>query len=76
MGNARWKPKGGETSRLVTAAKKDIAIMRIQEKELDKFNKNEAKSTERGPSKSVRDARDRREQIRITEEFVNILRDE
>ena len=76
MGNASWKPKGGETLRLVTAAKKDIAMMMMQEKELDKFNRNEGKSTGRGPSKGVRDARDRREQIRIAEEFVNILEDD
>ena len=50
MGNASWKPKGGGTLRLVTAAKKDIAMMMVQEKELDKFNRNEGKSTGRGPS--------------------------
>ena len=76
MGNARWKPKGGGTLRLVTAAKKDIATMMMHEKELHKFNRNEGKSTGRGPSKSVRDATDIREQIRIAEEFVNILEDD
>ena len=55
---------------------KDIATMMVQEKELDKFNRNEGKSTGRGPNKSVRNARDRREQIRIAEEFVNILEDD
>ena len=50
--------------------------MMLQEKELEKFNNQEGRSTGRGPTKAVRDARDRKQQIKMAEEFVNILHDE
>ena len=40
------------------------------------FNRNLVKSTGRGPSQAVRNSRDRQEQIRIAEDFTNILDDE
>ena len=50
--------------------------MMLQEKELEKFNNQEGRSTGRGPTKAVRDARDRKQQIKMADEFVNILNDE
>ena len=50
--------------------------MMLQEKELEKFNNQEGRSTDRGPTKAFRDARDRKQQINMAEEFVNILDDE
>ena len=53
--------------------KKDVSTMMLQEKELEKFNNQEGRSTGRGPTKAVRDARDRKQQIKMTEEFVKIF---
>ena len=75
-GNAGWKPKGGGTLRLASTAKKDVSTMMLQEKELEKFNNQEGRSTGRGPTKAVRDDRDRKQQIKMAEQFVNILHDE
>ena len=50
--------------------------MTLQEKELQKFNNQEGRSTGRGCTKAVRDARDRKQKINMAEEFVNILDDE
>ena len=56
--------------------KQDTATMIMQEKEIYLFNRNEAKSTGRGPSIAVRNSRDCQEQIKIAENFINILDDE
>ena len=74
MENAGWKPYN--TLRLVHTTKQDTATMILQEKEIYLFNRNQAKSTGQGQSKVVRNSRDRQEQIKITEDFVNILDDE
>ena len=50
--------------------------MIIQEKEIYLFNRNKAKSTGRGLSIAVRNYRDCQEQIKIAEDFINILDDE
>ena len=50
--------------------------MILQEKELYLFNRNQAKSTGQGPSKAVWNSRDGQEQIKIAEDFANILNDE
>ena len=74
MGNAGWKPCN--TLRLVHAAKQDIASMMLQETEIFLFNRKMAKSTGRGLSKAVRNSREQQEQIKIAEDFSNILDDE
>ena len=50
--------------------------MIMQEKEIYLFNRNKAKSTDRGPSIVVRNSRDGKEQIKIAEDSANILNNE
>ena len=50
--------------------------MIIQDKEIHLFNRNKAKSTGRGPSVAVRNSRDHQEQIKIPEDFADVLDDE
>ena len=50
--------------------------MMLQEKELEKLKNQEGRSTGKGPTKAARDARDRMQQFKMAEEFVNILDDE
>ena len=74
IGNAGWKPYN--TLRLVHVAKQDTATMIMQEKDIYLFNRNKAKSTGRGHSIAVRNSRDCQEQVKIAEDFANILDDE
>ena len=73
VGNVGWKPYN--TLRLEHAAKQDTATMILHKKEIYLFNRNQEKSTGQDPSKAVRNSRDRQEQIKIAENFVNILDD-
>ena len=73
MGNAGWKPYN--TLRLVHTAKQDVASMMLQGKEIFLFNRNMERSTGRGPSKAVRNSREQQEQIKIAEDFANLLDD-
>lgn len=74
QGNAGWRSK--HTLRLVQAAKDDVATMILQEREILKFTSNQSKSSGRGPSQAAKEAKDRQQQIRIAEDFVNIFDDE
>ena len=74
IGNAGWKSNGG-TLCLASAAMQDISTMMCQEKELEKFNSQCGRSSSRGPTRSVQDARDGCAQIKMAQEFVNILHD-
>ena len=62
--------------RLVHAAKYDVATMLEQEKEIELFERNLLKCAGRGPSAGVRNSKDRAQQIKVAEDFVNILDDE
>ena len=79
--NSGWKAlqlrkKSGGLLRLVHAAKKDVSTMYLQEKEMIKFNSNLGKSSGRGPSQAVRDARDHAKQMKVAEDFANMFQDE
>ena len=74
QGNASFKP--AKTMRLVHAAKYDVATMIEQEKELELFERNLLKCAGRGPSAGVHDSKDRAQQMKVAEDFVNILDDE
>ena len=74
QGNASFKPS--KTMRLVHAAKYDVATMMEQEKEIELFEQNLLKCAGRGPSAGVRDAKDRAQQMKVAEDFVNILDNE
>ena len=74
QGNASFKP--AKTMRLVHAAKYDVATMLEQEKEIELFERNLLKCAGRGPSAGVRNSKDRAQQIKVAEDFVNILDDE
>ena len=74
QGNASFKPS--QTMRLVHAAKYDVATMLEQEKEIKLFERNLLKCAGRGPSAGMRDAKDRAQQIQVTEDFANIFDDE
>ena len=73
QGNAAWR---SSTMRLVHAAKYDVASMILQNKKLFKFNWNMEKSDGKGPSQGMRISRDRGDQCKIGEDFVDILSDE
>ena len=47
--------------------------MILQEREICMFNRNLSKSSGRGPSKGERNSKDRKEQMKVAEDFVNIL---
>ena len=74
QGNASFKPP--QTMRLVHAAKYDVSSMILQESQINLFEKNMMKCAGRGPSKEVRDSRDRAEQVRVAEDFANIFDNE
>ena len=74
QGNASFKP--AKTMCLVHAAKYDVATMLEQEKELELFECNLLKCASHGPSAGVRNSKDRALQIKVAEDFVNILDDE
>ena len=76
MGNASWKRNVPGAMRLVTAAKKDVSTMMMLEKSLKLFNNNQIKSSGRGPSKSAQTVKDRKQQVNVAEDFVNIMGDE
>ena len=59
-----------------TASRYDVTTMVMQQKEMYKFNRNLGKSLGRGPRQAAREAKDRAEQMRIAEDFVNIFDDE
>ena len=71
QGNAGWKPR--YTLRLVHAAKQDIATMILQEKEMSLFQNHLSKSSGRGSSQAIREYKDKREQMKIAEDFANML---
>ena len=62
-----------QTMRLVYAAKYDVATMFKQEKEIELFEHNLLKCAGRGQSAGVRNSKDRAQQIKVAEDFVNIL---
>ena len=61
--------------RLVITAKYDVATMLEWEKEIELFKRNLLKCAGRGPSVGVHDAKDRAQQIQVTEDFANIFDD-
>ena len=71
QGNVTFKPS--QTMRLVHAAKYDVATMLEQEKEIELFERNLLKCAGRGQSAGVRNSKDRVQQIKVAEDFVNIL---
>ena len=73
QGNAGWRTR---TLRLAHAAKYDVASMVLQEKQIFKFENNIEKTCGRGPSQAVRMARDKGDQIKLAEDFVEIASDE
>ena len=70
-GNASFKPAG--TMRLVHAAKYDVSSMMLQESQMDMFQRNLLPCSGRAPTKESRDAKDRAQQLRVAEDFVNIF---
>ena len=74
QGNMTFKPS--QTMRLVHAAKYDVATMLEQEKEIELFERNLLKCVGRGQSAGVRNSKDRAQQIKVGEDFVNILNHE
>ena len=70
-GNASFKPAG--TMRLVHAAKYDVSSMMLQESQIDMFQRNLLPCSGRAPTKESRDAKDRAQQLRVAEDFVNIF---
>ena len=50
--------------------------MMEQEKEIELFEQNLLKCGGRGPSAGMRDAKDRAQQMKVAEDFVNILDNE
>ena len=71
QGNASFKPS--KTMRLVHAAKYDVATMIEQEREIALFEQNLIALRGRGKTLNARNARDREEQMKVAEDFVNIL---
>ena len=71
QGNVTFKPL--QTMRLVHAAKYDVATMLEQEKEIELFERNLLKCAGHGQSAGVRNSEDRAQQIKVTEDFLNIL---
>ena len=71
QGNVTFKPS--QTMRLVHAAKYDVATMLEQEKEIELFECNLLKCLGHGQSAGVRNSKDRAQQIKVGEDFVNIL---
>ena len=71
QGNVTFKPS--QTMRLVHAAKYDVATMLEQEKEIELFERNLLKCVGCGQSAGVRNSKDRAQQIKVGEDFVNIL---
>ena len=65
--------KPSQTMRLVHAAKYDVATMLEQEKEIELFERNLLKCAGHGQSAGVRNSKDHAQQIKVTEDFVNIL---
>ena len=70
-GNASFKP--ATTMRLVHAAKYDVSSMMLQESQIDMFQHNLIPCTGRAPTKEIRDAKDRAQQLRVAEDFTNIF---
>ena len=71
QGYAGWKPR--HSIRLVHGAKQDILTMILQEKEMSLLQNSLSKSSGRGPSKAIREYKDKREQMKIAEDFPNML---
>ena len=71
QGNVTFKPS--QTMRLVHAAKYDVATMLEQEKEIELFEHNLLKCAGHGQSAGVRNSKDCAQQIKVAEDFVNIL---
>ena len=71
QGNASFKPS--KTMQLVHAAKYDVATMIEQEREIALFEQNLIALRGRGKTLNERNARDREEQMKVAEDFVNIL---
>ena len=61
--------------RLVNAAKDDVCLMIMQDREIQLVQGNEMRTTGRGPSQALRDARDRKKQMQVAVDFANILDD-
>ena len=59
--------------RLVHAAKYDVSSMMLQESQIDMFQRNLLPCSGRAPTKESRDAKDRAQQLRVAEDFVNIF---
>ena len=73
-GNRTFKLSG--TMRLVHAAKYDVATMILQEKGIEMSARNMMKVRSHAPTQAVRDKCDRDQQMRIGEEFANLLDNE
>ena len=73
QGNAGWRTR---TLCLAHAAKYDVASMVLQEKQIFKFENNIEKTCGRGPSQALRMARDKGDQIKLAENFIEIASDE
>ena len=73
MGNKGWKTR--TTMRLVHAAKYDVATMLLQEREVELFSKNQIQTTGQGPTPAARKQRETNAQMKVAEDFVNILDD-
>ena len=71
QGNVTFKPS--QTMRLVHAAKYDVATMLQQEKQIELFEHNLLKCAGHGQSAGVRNSKDHAQQMKVAEDFVNIL---
>ena len=71
QGNVTFKPS--QTMRLVHAAKYDVATMLEQEKQIELFEHNLLKYAGHCQSAGVRNLKDRAQQMKVAEDFVNIL---
>ena len=71
--NHTFKPL--QTLSLVEAAKYNVATMMRQETQIDLFERNMLKCSGHGPSKEVKDSRERAQQMKVAADFVNIFDD-
>ena len=74
QGNVSFKP--ASTIGLVHATKYDVASMILQESQINLFEQNLLKCASKGPTKQVRDMKDRAQQVKAAEDFANIFDNE
>ena len=73
IGNVGWKHNAPGKMRMVDACKSDVSTMLMQEEMIQLFNCIQSKSTGKGPTPAEKVVKERKQQMKIVQDFVKIL---